>query len=493
MHQQQCSAFLPLSGFSMISVIITLTFSLQLTPGFAGDSGVTQIPRLLWAEKGNPAEMKCSHDKEPSYSLMYWFRQVPGKSMELIVFISSSKKELDENKFSATKESAQVGSLTVRKVELNDSALYFCAYDQCCHHPSFLTSVDSRFRRRQWGHSEPWSTLGSADMNCSQKKGPTYRHMYWFRQLPGKPMEHIVYITPTSEPDLGTFSKEKFSATKKSPGTGSFTVKNVEIHQQQCSALLPLSGFSMISVIITLTFSLQLTPGFAGDSGVTQIPRLLWAEKGNPAEINCSHDKGDTYSLMYWFRQVPGKPMELIVFISSSRKELDENKFSATKESAQVGSLTVRKVELNDSALYFCASIYTPYSVVGSMISVVTILAFSLQWTPGFAEDSGVTQSPGVLWVEKGNSADMNCSQKKGPTYRYMHWFRQLPGKPMEHIVYITPSREPNFGTFSKEKFSATKKSPGTGSFTVKNVESEDSALYFCAVSEHCVTVLLHC
>ncbi|KAL6477483.1 hypothetical protein MHYP_G00133180 [Metynnis hypsauchen] len=126
------------------------------------------------------------------------------------------------------------------------------------------------------------------------------------------------------------------------------------------------------------------------------------------------------------------------------------------------------------------------------MISVIITLTFSLQWTPGFAGDSGVTQSPRLLWVEKGNSAKMNCSHNKDASYFQMYWFRQQQGKPMELIVFTTTSTK-DFGSFDQKKFSAIKDKAESGSFTVKNVESDDSALYFCAVSQHSDTVLLHC
>ncbi|KAL7872938.1 hypothetical protein AOLI_G00120090 [Acnodon oligacanthus] len=127
------------------------------------------------------------------------------------------------------------------------------------------------------------------------------------------------------------------------------------------------------------------------------------------------------------------------------------------------------------------------------MISIIIILTFSFQWTPGFAGDSGVTQNPSVLWAEKDKPAEMSCNHNKGNTYIYMYWFRQQQGKPMERIAFISTANKPDFGNFSREKFSAFKEKAESGSFTVKDVESDDSALYFCAVSEHSDTVLLHC
>lgn len=41
----------------------------------------------------------------------------------------------------------------------------------------------------------------------------------------------------------------------------------------------------------------------------------------------------------------------------------------------------------------------------------------------------------------------------------------------MKLIVSTVPYKPPDFGNFSKEKYSATKTVPHDGSFTVKNVE----------------------
>lgn len=98
---------------------------------------------------------------------------------------------------------------------------------------------------------------------------------------------------------------------------------------------------------------------------------------------------------------------------------------------------------------------------------------------------SDVTQNPSILWVWQNKSAEMDCSHTKGLSYFYMYWFRQQQGKPMELIAFTTLNQEPDFGQFSKEKYSATKTVAQDGSFTVKKVQPDDSGVYFCAVSEH--------
>lgn len=102
-----------------------------------------------------------------------------------------------------------------------------------------------------------------------------------------------------------------------------------------------------------------LISGCSRSNGVHQTPRLL-VERGQSAEITCSHDLGGIYFQMCWYQQLPGKSMKLIVSTVPYRSEPDfgdfsQDKFSATKDEAERGSLTVKIVEPGDSGVYFCA------------------------------------------------------------------------------------------------------------------------------------------
>uniref|UniRef100_A0A3Q3RES8 Ig-like domain-containing protein n=1 Tax=Mastacembelus armatus TaxID=205130 RepID=A0A3Q3RES8_9TELE len=95
------------------------------------------------------------------------------------------------------------------------------------------------------------------------------------------------------------------------------------------------------------------------DSGVTQTD-ILWKKEGETATIDCSHTKGATYFQMYWYRQLPGETMKLIVFTTTAKTEHDfgkfsTEKFSATKSAAESGTFTVKNLVPEDNGLYFCA------------------------------------------------------------------------------------------------------------------------------------------
>uniref|UniRef100_A0A3Q1GWD5 Ig-like domain-containing protein n=1 Tax=Acanthochromis polyacanthus TaxID=80966 RepID=A0A3Q1GWD5_9TELE len=87
---------------------------------------------------------------------------------------------------------------------------------------------------------------------------------------------------------------------------------------------------------------------------------ILWKQQGQDATIDCSHTKGIDYNQMYWYRQLPGETMKLIVFTTTVKQDHDfgdsnKDKFSATKPDFERGTFTVKKVQPEDQGLYFCA------------------------------------------------------------------------------------------------------------------------------------------
>lgn len=58
--------------------------------------------------------------------------------------------------------------------------------------------------------------------------------------------------------------------------------------------------------------------------------------------------------------------------------------------------------------------------------------------------------------------------------------------------MYIMVKGKPEFGEFSETKYSSVKEHYSNGSFTVMNLDTDDSAVYFCAVGRHSETEHLH-
>uniref|UniRef100_A0A3B3VSY4 Ig-like domain-containing protein n=1 Tax=Poecilia latipinna TaxID=48699 RepID=A0A3B3VSY4_9TELE len=99
--------------------------------------------------------------------------------------------------------------------------------------------------------------------------------------------------------------------------------------------------------------------------------------------------------------------------------------------------------------------------------------------------DSDVTQTP-LLWANQSQSATINCRQNIDVNHNQMYWYQQLPGQNMKQIVFTTSYSPAQYEEgFSKEKFEVENKDAYSGSLTVKQLQPEDSGVYFCSVSKH--------
>uniref|UniRef100_W5N7D3 Ig-like domain-containing protein n=1 Tax=Lepisosteus oculatus TaxID=7918 RepID=W5N7D3_LEPOC len=217
---------------------------------------------------------------------------------------------------------------------------------------------------------------------------------------------------------------------------------------------------------------------------VDQSPNVM-VEEGHNVTLYCSQ-KGTSYRGMYWYRQLPGQHLELIVYYyydTESMEKKIEGRFSSERKDSSL-YLTVRELKSADSAVYFCAKQEAqhfkeiPYSAVIGTSSEYGKLFYSL--SAGRGQELHVSQTPLILWNNTGESVSMHCEHQGGVTYNAMYWFRQLPGERIQLIVYSAVGIDPDFGEFSTEKYDVKKPEAQKGSFTVKNLEPGDSTTYFC-------------
>uniref|UniRef100_W5N7C2 Ig-like domain-containing protein n=1 Tax=Lepisosteus oculatus TaxID=7918 RepID=W5N7C2_LEPOC len=206
---------------------------------------------------------------------------------------------------------------------------------------------------------------------------------------------------------------------------------------------------------------------------VDQSPNVM-IEEGHNVTLNCSQ-KGTSYNGMYWYRQLPGQHLELIVHYYVQLKTMGpefEGRFLSERKDSSL-YLTVQELKSADSAVYFCAkypALFVCYLFYKSLIFVST----------GNCQKISVSQTPSIAWNKTGESAEIRCEHQRGADYSTMYWFRQLPGEKIQLIVYSFVGGDPDFGKFSKEKYDVKKTEAQKGSFTVKNLEPGDTATYFC-------------
>ncbi|KAK6477938.1 hypothetical protein HHUSO_G21631 [Huso huso] len=119
-----------------------------------------------------------------------------------------------------------------------------------------------------------------------------------------------------------------------------------------------------------------------------------------------------------------------------------------------------------------------------TMLVLVLVLFLSLSKAAGVTV---VTQKQ-FSTVKEGETALLTCTQEGSD--QYMYWYRQYPRKGLELILY---SRRENMDLekeFTDDRFSATRPNRQSFPLTITELQTNDSAVYYCASSTQYVRVM---
>ncbi|KAM7376298.1 hypothetical protein PAMP_006040 [Pampus punctatissimus] len=237
--------------------------------------------------------------------------------------------------------------------------------------------------------------------------------------------------------------------------------------------------------ILILSVFLLWTAGLIDGDDVTQTP-ILWIHKGDNATIHCNHNKGGSYLQMYWYRQLPGEAMKLIVFTTTANNDHDfgdfsTDKFSAIKTVAESGSFTVKHVVPADKGLYFCAVIVEHIKMI-----VFFCITFNVILVSGLSLSDQVHQTPADMYKKpEEQNTKITCSHSI-QNYNQILWYKQNK-KQLQLLGYmLADSGTPETGVDVKIEGSADKDQNCT--LTIERLSLNSSAVYFCAARNQCDT-----
>ncbi|RXN11365.1 hypothetical protein ROHU_030091 [Labeo rohita] len=234
----------------------------------------------------------------------------------------------------------------------------------------------------------------------------------------------------------------------------------------------------MVRVLLILL--LWLTAACLGKT-VLQTPANLIKNQDESAMIICTHNIQSYYRIL-WYKQNPDMlGFKLMGFLNYDAKNEEpdfKNKIKLDGNGEENDDIISCLL-----CLYFIAKVLTLVQRA-DMMNAFLIKCACLLWLTGTVGGNDVVQEP-IIWKAKGASAVMNCTQNKGTSYSLMYWYKQRPGETMKLIVITNAYGDPEFGDVDKNKYETEKNDPKNGSLTVKNLESDDSAIYFCSASEH--------
>ncbi|MGH0174195.1 UNVERIFIED_CONTAM: hypothetical protein FKN15_070555 [Acipenser sinensis] len=291
----------------------------------------------------------------------------------------------------------------------------------------------------------------SAELQCSHDDS-NYQYMYWYQQTSKGALELIGYLSYTDVKPEEKFMK-RFNLTGDARKAG------------------PSQGI-----------------------GVSQTPQVLLQGSGGSAGMFCRHDGDSTYTQMYWYHQLRGQGIQLLVFsVSGSapqfEKDFNEERYEVNRSAVNKGSLKIKNLEpdLSDGInvhqsppSLFESPGCSPELQCSHDASSSQYMYWYQQTNP--SEGINIEQSPPV-GERPGQSAELECHHDDS-SYNYMYWYQQSRGegafKQIGYLQLTTPSLEEKF----KERFSITGEAAKKGFLTISNLIIEDSTIYYCAASK---------
>ncbi|XP_030591298.1 uncharacterized protein LOC115784280 [Archocentrus centrarchus] len=171
--------------------------------------------------------------------------------------------------------------------------------------------------------------------------------------------------------------------------------------------------------------------GLIWTQSVTQTPSLL-LNSGHYAQMDCRHNLHGSYYHMYWFQQLPGQGLRLIVHTLPYKPpdfgNFSQDKYSASKTVSESGSFTVKHVEPSNSGVYLCA--------VSSHTDADTCHTIPKPHKGGCVGIK-VHQTPPALIKKPGDKVQLVCTHNLSE-YRVILWYQQAAGQTdMKYIGHV--------------------------------------------------------
>ncbi|KAI5627272.1 hypothetical protein C0J50_13171 [Silurus asotus] len=195
-----------------------------------------------------------------------------------------------------------------------------------------------------------------------------------------------------------------------------------------------------------------------------------------------------------WIRQPAGKTLEWIGHIcpGGDTYYIDKlkSRFQITRDtSSNTVTLTGQNMQTEDTAVYYCARMthsdthqQHPCTKNTSYSEAQEAQCLILN-TNVYGEE--LTQ-PASMTVQPGQSLSINCKVSYSVTNYAIAWIRQPAGKALEWIGLINNGGSLFYNDKLKNKFSISRDtSSNTVTLTGQNMQTEDTAVYYCAREPH--------
>uniref|UniRef100_A0A3B3Q373 Ig-like domain-containing protein n=1 Tax=Paramormyrops kingsleyae TaxID=1676925 RepID=A0A3B3Q373_9TELE len=206
-------------------------------------------------------------------------------------------------------------------------------------------------------------------LSCNYRTDSEYVRLYWYRQHSDQRLQYLLFQAARSSSGRHTSDTRYQSATSRDSTQliiDSLTIADTAIYYcalrySLCSRWRSFdlwgihSNVSVISLITLILFS----PECRAEDKVTQPTGDVTVFAGEAVTLSCSYETSITSPDLFWYIQYPNESPKYILRQSTYGNHTVpgyEERFTARlDQSTNTVPLTVQKVQLSDSAVYYCA------------------------------------------------------------------------------------------------------------------------------------------
>ncbi|ELK23753.1 T-cell receptor alpha chain V region HPB-MLT [Myotis davidii] len=198
---------------------------------------------------------------------------------------------------------------------------------------------------------------------------------------------------------------------------------------------------------------------------VTQGQQAILVQEKEAVSLECTYDTSATSYSLFWYKQLTGGAMILLIRQDSyNQQNATGGRYSLNFQKAKSSAnLIISASQLEDSAVYFCA--------LRSSIA------------------QKVTQGQQAILVQEKEAVSLECTYDTSVTSYSLFWYKQLSGGAMILLIRQDSYNQQNAtgGRYSLN----FQKAKSSANLIISASQLEDSAVYFCALSEPTVRGVL--
>ncbi|XP_038573126.1 uncharacterized protein LOC119901623, partial [Micropterus salmoides] len=244
-----------------------------------------------------------------------------------------------------------------------------------------------------------------------------------------------------------------------------------------------------------------------GEDRVTQPAGDVIAAEGDTVTLGCTFETSDQYPYLYWYKQEVNESPKYMLKSYSKTTDFDaeftKDRFNATIKDKSV-PLKIQKLQLSDSAVYYCAVQSTNLVLMKTKQRDHSLLytCWSSQFlntadmTPLFisvllaavclecrAQKDNVLQPEGDVTAAEGEPVTLGCLYNSSTTNYYLFWYKQDGNNSPTFILSRFKIGEGKTEDEYKERFSSTLDSTSRSvPLKIQKLQLSDSAVYYCAL-----------